>query len=83
MPLSIATAVTMLAATAAHAPFATSRRRSVAPALARKVIRAATIRIASNPSRNISTKDSMNRLALDILSTTTRSARSSADRRRA
>ena len=53
------------------------------PPPAPNIISAPTIRIASKPSRSISTKDSTNSLVADILSATSRSARSSPESRRA
>ncbi len=73
---STRTHVSRLAATASQAPRATSRRRSGAPALARNVISAATIRIASNPSRTSRKNEATNRFIADGRSATTRSARS-------
>src|SRR5213083_2831876 len=63
---STTAAVTTLAATAAQAPCATCRRRSTAPALARNAISAATMRMASNPSRSSSTNDCMKRFAPEL-----------------
>src|SRR5213592_2657675 len=80
---SIITAVITLAPTATQAPWATWRRRSTAPAFARNVMSAATSRIASNPSRNSNTNDSMNRFAAEPRSATSRSARSRPESRRA
>src|SRR2546421_668785 len=60
---SITAAVITLAPTATQAPWATWRRRSTAPALARNVMSAATSRIASNPSRSSTTDAPTDELA--------------------
>ena len=74
--VSSASAVSRLATIAARMPPWTWRRRSDAPILARNVISAPTIRIASSPSRSMITKDWTNRLVLESPAPSAAAARS-------